>query len=266
MGVSAIGELADRSRIEAFLRRDPALHLYALGDLDDFFWPFTTYHGASGPEGLSAVFLEYRGADPPVLLALEERDLEAARDLLAALAPSLPSRFYCHLSPRLAGPLRSWFDLEPHGRHLKMVLADPHRLRDHPAGPLPVRAPDEADLPRVEALYREAYQGNWFDARMLATGQYRGAFDGDELVGVAGVHVYSERYRVAALGNVTAHPRRRGEGIGAAVTAAVCRSLLRSVDVVGLNVQADNAAAIRCYEKLGFEARAEYDEVMATRR
>ena len=37
--------LHDRATLEAFLRRDAALHLYSLGDLDDFFWPFTTWHG-----------------------------------------------------------------------------------------------------------------------------------------------------------------------------------------------------------------------------
>jgi predicted GNAT family acetyltransferase len=60
---------------------------------------------------------------------------------------------------------------------------------------------------------------------MLETGQYLGAFEGGAIVAVAGVHVYSERYGGAALGNVTTHPRHRGRGLGAAVTAALCKSL-----------------------------------------
>ena len=36
--------LDDKSRIEAFLRRRPSLHIYSLGDLDDFFWPQTTWY------------------------------------------------------------------------------------------------------------------------------------------------------------------------------------------------------------------------------
>jgi predicted GNAT family acetyltransferase len=97
---------------------------------------------------------------------------------------------------------------------------------------------------------------------MLEPGQYLGAFAGDEIVAVAGVHVYSERYRVAALGNVSTHPRHRGRGLG---TAALCRRLLGRVDRIGLNVKADNAAARRCHEKLGFEVRAPYEEVAVAR-
>jgi predicted GNAT family acetyltransferase len=100
---------------------------------------------------------------------------------------------------------------------------------------------------------------------MLEPGQYLGTFAGDEIVAVAGVHVYSERYRVAALGNVSTHSRHRGRGLGTAVTAALCRRLLGRVDRIGLNVKADNAAGRRCHEKLGFEVRAPYEEVAVAR-
>lgn len=61
---------------------------------------------------------------------------------------------------------------------------------------------------------------------MIETGHYLGAFEGEEVVAIAGVHVYSERHRVAALGNVATHPRRRGQGLATAVTAALFRQLL----------------------------------------
>lgn len=37
-------ELADRTRLRAYFGRAPALHLYELGDLDDFFWPHTRWY------------------------------------------------------------------------------------------------------------------------------------------------------------------------------------------------------------------------------
>ena len=37
--------LHDKAVIEGFLRRNPLLHIYPLGDLDDFFWPHTTWYG-----------------------------------------------------------------------------------------------------------------------------------------------------------------------------------------------------------------------------
>ncbi len=78
----------------------------------------------------------------------------------------------------------------------------------------------------------------------------------------AGVHVYSSSYRVAALGNIATDSAWRGQGLAQRATAQLCRWLLDTVDTIGLNVNADNAAAIACYRKLGFEVAAEYDEAM----
>jgi predicted GNAT family acetyltransferase len=96
---------------------------------------------------------------------------------------------------------------------------------------------------------------------MLQTGFYFGVRRGADLVSVAGVHVYSPQYRVAALGNITTRPDVRGRGLAAVATARLCRELLRSgIEHVGLNVKADNEGAVHCYEKLGFEAVAGYGE------
>lgn len=258
-------ELREKATIEAFLRKDTALHLYALGDLDDFFWPFTTWFGLRRGDALAAVFLLYHAPELPVLLALEQADTESALTLLAGLAPTLPDRFYAHVSPGLHGPLRSHFDIEARGKHRKMHLVRPSEARQFPEGPLPSVPLTRADLPAIRALYRVAYEGNWFDERMLDTGHYVGAFDGAALVAIAGVHVHSARHRVAALGNVTTHPTHRGRGLATAVTGSLCRRLLETVDDIGLNVDAENATAIRCYERLGFELTGTYDELVATR-
>ncbi|MEH1099868.1 GNAT family N-acetyltransferase [Micromonospora sp. CPCC 205561] len=93
-----------------------------------------------------------------------------------------------------------------------------------------------------------------------------GVRDGDELVAVAGVHVYSPRYRVAALGNVTTHPRLRGRGLAGAAVAQVCRRLAADVTHVTLNVKAENAAALRLYRRLGFTRVADYGEFALTAR
>jgi len=76
--------------------------------------------------------------------------------------------------------------------------------------------------------------------------------------------VYSPRQRVAALGNITTHPEHRGRGHARAVTARLCQHLAESTDHIGLNVKAHNVTAIRCYESLGFEVAAKYDERVAT--
>ena len=40
--------LRDRTRIERFLRGDSSLHVFAIGDLDDFHWPYTTWYALEG--------------------------------------------------------------------------------------------------------------------------------------------------------------------------------------------------------------------------
>jgi predicted GNAT family acetyltransferase len=95
---------------------------------------------------------------------------------------------------------------------------------------------------------------------MLETNQFFGIRKGMRLISIAGIHVYSEEYRVAALGNITTHPLHRGKGYGTLVTARLCKSLLKNVDHIGLNVKADNRIAIVCYRKLGFEIIAPYGE------
>ncbi|WP_433123965.1 GNAT family N-acetyltransferase [Micromonospora sp. CA-240977] len=243
----------DRAVLARLLGRDPVLHAYQLGDLDDFFWPYTSWFRRG-----EQVVLLYHGVDLPTLLAFAApADTAALSVLLAELAPVLPARLYAHLSPGLAGALAGSFRMAAGGRHHRMALTDPAALGAvDPAGVVL----GAADLPRLRELYARAYPGNWFDERMVQTGQYLGMFDGDALVAVAGVHVFSPAYGVAALGNVTTHPRWRGRGLGASVVAALCARLRRSVEHVTLNVQADNVAAVRLYERVGFARVADYEE------
>ncbi len=56
-----------------------------------------------------------------------------------------------------------------------------------------------------------------------------------------------------------------GKGYGRQVTAKTCQSLLEDVCHIGLNVKADNDAAISCYRRLGFETVAPYGEYMVER-
>lgn len=248
----------DRDLIERYVRRDVARHLYELGDLDPFFWPHTRWYGTPGVGGqLEALALLYQAPSLPTLLALADDEPTGA--LLSAIGPELPPRLYAHLGPSLLPRLGDRFIATPHGRHLKMVQRDRERLDVTTDD---VQRLEPADHDELLELYRRSYPGNWFDARMLETGHYYGIRCRDTLVCVAGVHVFSPRYRVAALGNVTTDPKWRGHGLARRATAHLCRALQDSVDVIGLNVKADNAAAIACYRGLGFVDAAEYDEVL----
>lgn len=251
-------ETRDEAALEAALRRDPYLHLYELGDLDDFFWPRTTWFvTARAGGGFEHVALLYDADGHTVLIALT-RDVPVALPFVRELAPRLPATCYAHLTPGLAAALPPHARIESCEPHLKMALTRP--ALDVPGADAaePLGPADRAEL---EAFYATAYPGNWFDPRMLETGQYVGLRVGGALACVAGIHVYSETRRVASLGNIATHPAHRGRGLAARATARLCAALLERVDHVGLNVHAANAVAIACYRRLGFTEVAPFDEI-----
>lgn len=249
-------ETNDRDRIEAFLRRDRELHVYELGDLDPFFWPATTWWPASRSDELVALALRYRGPALDTLLLLERAEPGAARWLLERISVAVRGPFYAHLSPGLVDALGDR-SRTSHGTYLKLTL------RELPEVDVTgVEQLGPADLPALQNLYARAYPNNWFDPRMLETREYFGVRDRDRIVGVAGVHVVSPAYGVAALGNIVTDPSHRGRGIARRCTAALCRSLQRRVDTISLNVAADNEAALRCYHALDFVEAAVYEEWM----
>ena len=123
-----------------------------------------------------------------------------------------------------------------------------------------IRKLELSDISIIQGLYKTAYPFNWFNSRMVETGKYLGYFNEGMLVGVAGIHVYSSEYRIAALGNIATHPDFRGQKIACKLTSALCNDLKKTVDIIGLNVNSENPAAIKCYENTGFEIRSSYDE------
>jgi RimJ/RimL family protein N-acetyltransferase len=249
--------LHDKKAIERFLRENIYLHIYSIGDLDDFFWPHTIWYALKSDAAIEAAALVYLGQSLPTLLALCTEP-DSMRELLQAVEHVLPRRFYAHLSPGLEQVFRNTYEIEDHGEHHKMALRDGTTATgwDCPG----VQLLSQADLDDILQLYKDSYPGNWFDPRMLATKQYFGIRTEGELVSIGGVHVYSARYRVAALGNIATRPSHKNRGYAKRVTARLCQSLSERVDHIGLNVKADNDAAISCYKKLGFEVVACYGE------
>jgi GNAT superfamily N-acetyltransferase len=253
-------QLHDKDRIEAFFRRNILLHIYSIGDLDDYFWPYTTWYALEETDGIRQIALLYTGLTMPTLLAITDDRIDEMREFIASMVKLLPGRFYSHLSEGLSDVLRGYYTVDIHGNHYKMGLTDRSRCDGvDTSGVFALRTSDKDDL---DDLYRASYPGHWFESQMLETGHYYGIREGGRLVSVAGVHVYSNTYKVAALGNIATHPDRRGEGLATKATAKLCQELLRTVEHIGLNVKTDNDSAITCYRNLGFEPIATYEECM----
>jgi GNAT superfamily N-acetyltransferase len=251
-----VARLDRPEQIEPILRRNVFLHIYALGDLDPAFWPFTTWYGL---EAGGAILLLYTAFETPTLMALGDPPFDDLHQLLREARPLLPGTVYAHLSPGCRDVLEPLARIQSRGPHLKMALVSPAL---NVPGVDRVERMTAADVPALNALYAVGYPAHWFDPRQIDTGHYYGLRVDGELVSAAGCHVYSPAQRVAAFGNIVTHPAHRGRGYAAAVTARAAAEVLKSVDQVGLNVKADNAAAVRCYERLGFRPVAEYEEAL----
>jgi ribosomal protein S18 acetylase RimI-like enzyme len=251
-----------KDQIEPFLRRNVFLNIYALGDLDEFFWPFTTWYALEDASEIRAILLLYAAYETPTLMALHDRPYEPMWELLKRARQLLPPRVYVHLSPGCREALGPEVIAESRGPHLKMALLQ--QRFTVPRTEAVVRL-THCDVQDLRKLYAVGYPANWFDPRQIDIGYY-GLRANGELVSAAGAHVYSPSQRVAALGNIVTHPEHRGKGYAAAVTARICSELSATVDHIGLNVKADNAAAIACYQRLGFRRVAEYEEATLTLR
>ncbi len=238
--------------------RDPAVHPYGLADIDDAYWSGSTWwRRGAGAVGLVAV----PGATTPILYAVAAPAAEDdARSLLVdlGLAGRLPGRFVA------TGPLGMVTLLDPvyrpvwERRYTKLWLAEPGLLP--PPDPAVERlGPDDVDDVRA-LLAADPDREGFFVPQLLGFGHHHGIRVGGRLVAMSGVHVLSERFGVAAIGNVVTHPDHRRRGYARRLVATQCHGLRRVVPVVGLNVADGNDGARRLYEALGFVPSARYDE------
>ena len=165
--------------------------------------------GSTSTGRLAQVALVYDEPDPPVLLALAEHPVETMAELLVAAVDRLPPTLYAHVTPSLLA------DIEPAlvaatepVAHKKLGLVHPEALDGYDTEDVDtLRA---SDLGEVERFYARVYPATRFQAReLLETGRYVGIRRAGELACVAGVHVWSPVWRVAALGNVATAPEAR---------------------------------------------------------
>nr|WP_108471258.1 GNAT family N-acetyltransferase [Rhodanobacter thiooxydans] len=130
---------------------------------------------------------------------------------------------------------------------------------------LRVRRAAASDLDELVALELRS-----FSSDLLSRAQYRRHLDSDSalvLVASANHHLFlgsavlffRKRSTVARLYSLATAPETRGQGVGAALLAAVADAARRrGARVLKLEVRTDNAAAIRLYERHGFRRSGLY--------
>ncbi len=255
----------DKERLYSHFQKDPVLFAYHIGDLDDFF--FAQCQWAAGyttrrhPIVQDVVLIYHGGKIPTVMAFGVERGYP---DLLAETLDILPDRFFCHFQEECRPVIASQYDIEPLGTHLKMKL---DRLKHTVQSSDPeLITLTSTDLPELEMFYQSAYPGNYFMPRMLDTGWYRGIRYDGKIAAVAGVHVVSDPYKIAVLGNIATDPAHRGKHLATCVTGGLTDELNSQGKLVCLNVKGDNTQAIKCYGRLGFVKVHTYEEAICCRR
>jgi ribosomal protein S18 acetylase RimI-like enzyme len=244
--------LTDKDFIRAFLNQDRALMAYALGDLDDAFWPESTFYGAYMGDSLVSMILLYYGLEPPVLTAFGDPD-----GLRAVIEEqSLPHEMYYLIVPEMETVLRTCYNLPKQEREWRMVL-DHQKFVAPPLDHVMHLEPEHAGA--LAALYKHAAGPGEeivaFSPWQIGHGMFYGVWDdtSGELVATAGTHVWSAAEGVVAIGNVFTRPEYRGRGYASACTAAVTQAALDAgLDIIVLNVRQNNTPAIHIYETLGF--------------
>lgn len=250
----------DKKRLLEHFRKDPVLFAYHIGDLDDFHFEFCQWGATYGKSPrIDDVTLLYTGLEVPTLLAFGLTD--RFQELLREQMPLLPPRFHCHFREADRPLFLEHFKETDLGAHQKMHLKELHSHPSDSSAESIIRL-TEADEPELRAFFERAYPSNYFVPRMLQTGKYLGYKDDGMIVAVTGVHTYAKQHKVAVLGNIATHPDFRGQGLASLLTSRLLEELTAEGNMVCLNVQQDNEAAIRCYEKLGFVKIHEYAEAL----
>jgi ribosomal protein S18 acetylase RimI-like enzyme len=260
--------LMDRAQIEAYLRSNPELFVYGLGDLEDDLWPFTKWYGAVVAGEIRAICLVFSKYKVPVVHAISEPGNEALSGLVAAVADRLPEFTEIHLGDVAEAALDGHYRYSDMVEHRKMSLRERGLLVAVDVSSVDQLDSNDVDAIRslYDAVYANATKKNSFDSSMLDVGPYFGVRESGRLISAAGVHVFSPTYGVAAVANVATHPEHRGRGLASAVTARLCQELMPHVEHIGLNVAAGNEAALKAYGRIGFEVIARYREGFIRRR
>jgi GNAT superfamily N-acetyltransferase len=105
------------------------------------------------------------------------------------------------------------------------------------------------DLVQICHLYGLVPAMAW-TPKVLTYGPYFGIYCDDTLVSIGGVHFTSKW--VAEIGNVVTHFKHLRQNLAYSCTKAVADNIRNACQYIFLCVFADNAPAIRLYEKMGF--------------
>jgi ribosomal protein S18 acetylase RimI-like enzyme len=236
----SVQRITDPTLLHDFLdrRRDA----YMVGDLAEPYWSNAEFYGAFEGSLLQGVVLKYKPIDPPPMISAGNAEAVAA--IYTHLADTTPALFY-HAANEHLDAIRAHYRINEGKQleHYRMICtAEAFTPLDDPRP----RRLNAVDWPDLENLMQPPPE-------ILSSMPFYGIAEGDQLIAMAGTHIFSPETGIGVVGWVYTHPDYRGRGYAARCTSAVTSEFFREgLTLAALNVRQDNAPAIRAYTKLGF--------------
>lgn len=109
-------------------------------------------------------------------------------------------------------------------------------------------------IPAMLELTKLTNPGPFFE-RTIEFGHYRGIFDDDKLVAMAGQRIHAFKY--AEISAVCTHPDYLGRGYARQLLLNQAQRIQAEGNIAYLHVRTDNERAIKVYEGIGFTIRKE---------
>ena len=228
--------------LESILNRDWPWAGFGIGDLDPQWIEHCEWWQSAG-----TVVLLFDGLKPRLVCPYGDTS-----GLAPILASVTDEHIWANVRPEVEDVFLRFY------RPDKVVLMRRMYL-DRPVIPTGEALPlSPSDRLEIEELLK---QGEWvlFLPQALASGHYHGVRENGRLIAIAGTHLASSRYNIAALGTVFTHPDHRGKGLAGICSSHVLASIGRAgIRRIVLNVEDEKVAARRIYERLGFQTACTY--------
>ena len=246
--------------LRSFLVEDRIKAAYQLGNLNPANLPFCKWYGYEEEGRLVTLFLYYTGLRVPTLFTLG--DDRGADILFNQVCSELP-RIHVNISESQRKDLRKYYKFKSLDRMVRMYLRKEDYVKQFNFDD--VFRLGHSNTASIMKLYQH-YPDHFFEPSQLEMGLYFGVRRNGELISIAGLHVLSEDYDVAAIGNLVTHSECRKSGYALRCTARLLDELFKRVSLVTLNVAETNKEASCLYRKFGFQEHNIYLEGHVTLR
>lgn len=253
-----IRTVGDRRALDAAMADDRVFAAYALAHLERGLFEHARFWVADGPEG-HGVVMHAGGPLGPALCTIGDA---AAVDALLSLHPGPITTYLATAAPEHMGALDRTYAIAG-ALEMQRMSVTAASFEAVAGAVRRLRGPDARAL---NMLYSTEGSPTGYSPDHIERGVYFGAYEGNQLLAVAGTHVVAPNMGVAVVGNVFTHPQARGGGLATRVTSAVTAELLeRGCGLVALTVNPANTPALRAYGRLGYALGARVVEARLRR-